>query len=237
MNGNCYSSDGINPTLTCNKNEGNRVAIPAADIDTNHLYNQRGTVHDVNGIARTLVGCNQHSGSGNEPKVAIPVLTPDRANKRQNGRRFKEDGEEAFSLTTQDRHGVAVEVKPEVIGGIGDKCCGTQYRQGNRIYDGDKIATALESHPVGNAGGYTNLYSVDVTGYNATLKRGGGVTQTALTLCARDGSGLSGSRQMMTAAAICLQLTKESDQKSEQKPIASPPERTEDSADTNRKEP
>ena len=28
MNGNCYFSEGLNPTLTCNKNEGNRVAIP-----------------------------------------------------------------------------------------------------------------------------------------------------------------------------------------------------------------
>ena len=43
-------------------------------------------------------------------KVAIPVLTPDRAKKRQNGRRFKEDGEESFTLTAQDRHGVMVEV-------------------------------------------------------------------------------------------------------------------------------
>ena len=43
--------------------------------------------------------------------VAIPVLTPDRAVKRQNGRRFKEDGEEAFTLTGQDRHGVAVSIE------------------------------------------------------------------------------------------------------------------------------
>ena len=41
-------------------------------------------------------------------KVAIQVLTPDRANKRQNGRRFKEDGEPSFTLTGQDRHGVAI---------------------------------------------------------------------------------------------------------------------------------
>lgn len=41
-------------------------------------------------------------------KVAVPVLTPDRAKKRQNGRRFKEDGDEMFTLTAQDRHGVAV---------------------------------------------------------------------------------------------------------------------------------
>lgn len=43
--------------------------------------------------------------------VAIPVLTPDRAEKRQNGRRFKDDGEPMFTLTGQDRHGIAVEVK------------------------------------------------------------------------------------------------------------------------------
>lgn len=34
------------------------------------------------------------------------ILTPDRMNKRQNGRRFKECGEPAFCLTAQDRHGV-----------------------------------------------------------------------------------------------------------------------------------
>lgn len=43
--------------------------------------------------------------------VAIPVLTPDRAEKRQNGRRFKEDEEQMFTLTGQDRHGVAIKVK------------------------------------------------------------------------------------------------------------------------------
>lgn len=45
---------------------------------------------------------------GNDPKVAIPVLTPDRGNKRQNGRRFKTNGEPMFTLTAQDRHGVMV---------------------------------------------------------------------------------------------------------------------------------
>lgn len=67
MNGNVYDSNGLNPTLTTNKGEGN--------------------------------------------KIAIPVLTPDRAEKRQNGRRFKEDGEPMSTLTGQDRHGVAIKVK------------------------------------------------------------------------------------------------------------------------------
>lgn len=42
----------------------------------------------------------------NQNKCAIPVLTPSREEKRQNGRRFKENGEPSFTLTTQDQHGV-----------------------------------------------------------------------------------------------------------------------------------
>jgi len=39
-------------------------------------------------------------------QFVIPVLTPDRLEKRQNGRRFKENGEPSFTLTGQDIHGV-----------------------------------------------------------------------------------------------------------------------------------
>lgn len=46
-------------------------------------------------------------GEGNKTLVRA-VLTPDKAKKRQNGRRFKEDGEPMFTLTAQDRHGVAI---------------------------------------------------------------------------------------------------------------------------------
>lgn len=42
-----------------------------------------------------------------------PCLTPDRVEKRQNGRRFKDDGEEAFTLTAQDKHGVALGAPPK----------------------------------------------------------------------------------------------------------------------------
>ena len=38
----------------------------------------------------------------------IPILTPDRLKKRQNGRRYKTDGEPMFTLTAQDRHGVII---------------------------------------------------------------------------------------------------------------------------------
>lgn len=61
-------------------------------------------VYDSNGLVGTLCARDYK-----EPKqIAIPVLTPDRANKRQNGRRFKTDGEPMFTLTVQDRHGILI---------------------------------------------------------------------------------------------------------------------------------
>ena len=59
--------------------------------------------------ARYYKGASNHAGQ--DSGIAIPVLTPDRAEKRQNGRRFKENGESMFTLTGQDRHGIAIEVK------------------------------------------------------------------------------------------------------------------------------
>lgn len=59
--------------------------------------------------ARYYKGASNHAGQ--DSGIAIPVLTPDRAEKSQNGRRFKEDGEPMFTLTGQDRHGIAIEVK------------------------------------------------------------------------------------------------------------------------------
>lgn len=43
-----------------------------------------------------------------EPKIAVhATLTPDRVEKRQNGRRFKDEDEPMFTLTAQDKHGIA----------------------------------------------------------------------------------------------------------------------------------
>lgn len=45
-------------------------------------------------------------------QTCCAVLTPDREEKRQNGRRIKEPGEPSFTLTAQDRHGVAIYQRP-----------------------------------------------------------------------------------------------------------------------------
>lgn len=55
--------------------------------------------------ARDYKGISRNNGNA---VLVAPVLTPDRLEKRQNGRRMKEPGEPAFTLTAQDRHGVAL---------------------------------------------------------------------------------------------------------------------------------
>ena len=47
--------------------------------------------------------------TGSIPSEPRAVLTPDREEKRQNGRRMKNGGEPMFTLTAQDRHGVAIQ--------------------------------------------------------------------------------------------------------------------------------
>ncbi len=75
----------------------------------NGRNSQRERVYDSGGLSPTISTVPGEKKT--EPKIAIPVLTPDRAEKRQNGRRFKDNGEPMFTLTGQDRHGVAIKVK------------------------------------------------------------------------------------------------------------------------------
>lgn len=49
---------------------------------------------------------------------------------------------------------------PKLVGGIGPINFGKQWRQGNRVYDSDSVAMALTASPLGNAGGYSYLYTV-----------------------------------------------------------------------------
>ena len=102
-----FAQDGITEALDTAQGggRGHHVALPCF-ID---LCNNGTRTTD---IARCLQA-RYYKGAGTykaqNSGIAIPVLTPDRAEKRQNGRRFKEDGEPMFTLTGQDRHGVAIE--------------------------------------------------------------------------------------------------------------------------------
>ena len=90
MNGEVYQADGLAPTLTTNKGEGQ--------------------------------------------KIAIPVLTPDRTDKRKNVRTFKSDGEPMFNLTAQDKHGILITGK---LPG--------NHEQNSRVYDTDGISPTLST--------------------------------------------------------------------------------------------
>ena len=70
--------------------------------------------------ARYYKGMANHAGQ--DSGIAIPVLTPDRAEKRQNGRRFKDDGEPMFTLTGQDRNGIAIEAKEATANTLDTSC-------------------------------------------------------------------------------------------------------------------
>jgi len=88
-------------TASCYKEPPCLVEECFVDLSTNSA---KTTDHARAIQARYAKGYSKHSGeiSG----VAVPVLTPDRIEKRQNGRRFKENGEPMFTLTGQDKHGV-----------------------------------------------------------------------------------------------------------------------------------
>ncbi|RIL22691.1 DNA (cytosine-5-)-methyltransferase [Staphylococcus gallinarum] len=104
-----HDTDGISPTIAARDYKGaKQIAIRqiANIVDNKDTFGgnpQRGRIYDSDGLSPSL---NCMRGGGLELKVALPVLTPDRLNKRQNGRRFKEDGEPMFTLTSQDRHGI-----------------------------------------------------------------------------------------------------------------------------------
>lgn len=63
-------------------------------------------------------------------------------------------------LTSVQKDNLLLE-KPLLLGDVGkENEFGSQYRQGNRVYSSNACAMALNSQPVGNAGGNSYLYNV-----------------------------------------------------------------------------
>src|SRR5699024_282586 len=124
-------------------------------------------------ISHSLMA-RDYKGIGNQEMTAVktiqPVLTPDRINKRQNGRRFKEDGEPMFTLTSQDRHGIAIREATkkgcsEANEGDADNCQGVvtkvygSTQKNAAITDGDISPTLTSS--MGTGGGHVPMPEFD----------------------------------------------------------------------------
>lgn len=91
------------------------------------------TIFPIRGESPTVDSCKPKR-LGNGSKIAIPVLTPDRAKKRQNGRRFKTAGEPMFTLTSQDRHGIVIAGRLP-----------SARQQSGRVYSSDGLAPTLST--------------------------------------------------------------------------------------------
>lgn len=99
---------------------------------------QDGKVHDVSEIAK----CHS-AGHNNSPKVAIPVLTPDRTKKRQNGRRFKENDDPMFTLTAQDRHGVGINISGHNVTKLTNVCSCLNANDQRKIFGAKQERTLV----------------------------------------------------------------------------------------------
>ena len=152
-------------------------------------------VYDSNGLIGTLCARDYK-----EPKqVAIPVLTPDRAEKRQNGRRFKTDGEPMFTLTAQDRHGVVVGNEIKKFGTIEPN-----FNQSGVVYETDGIAPTIRAYQGGGlepkirvkeatSQGYAEAEigdSVNLSHPNSKTRRGRVGKQIANTLLTGESQGV-----------------------------------------------
>lgn len=152
-------------------------------------------VYDSNGLIGTLCARDYK-----EPKqVAIPVLTPDRAKKRQNGRRFKTDGEPMFTLTAQDRHGVVVENEIKKYGTIQPN-----FNQSGVVYETDGISPTIRAYQGGGlepkirvkeatSQGYAEAEigdSVNLSHPNSKTRRGRVGKQIANTLLTGESQGV-----------------------------------------------
>lgn len=114
------------------------------------------------GVAQTLTtSCNQ--------AVVEPLICASRGRNPNNpsSRKAGEPTEQRIevntkglcnTLTTVQKDNLVIE--PKLVGGIGEKNFGKQFRQGNRVYDSNEIAVCLTAQPVGNTGGNSYLYQL-----------------------------------------------------------------------------
>lgn len=76
MNGEVYQADGLAPTLTTNKGEGQKIAVKSNTIKQFGVlqpnFNQCGVVYETDGIAPTI---RAYQGGGLKPKIRVKEAT------------------------------------------------------------------------------------------------------------------------------------------------------------------
>ena len=94
----------ISPTIDANYYKGDDGKRPFVEVS----QWRRGYMRDYKSDGIPTLTANMGTGGHNVPFVVKPCLTPNREKKRQNGPRFKADGEVAHTAGVQDRHGIMI---------------------------------------------------------------------------------------------------------------------------------
>ena len=179
-----YGTDGLSATLVGNAGGvGAKTGLYFID-QSNHAPKITDTARCL--TARYTAGMVNHTAMNSAVMEVHPVLTPERMEKRQNGRRMKEDGEPMFTLTSQDRHGVFVCEKVQV-----DDETLLRVRNGTKQgYDdahvGDGICLAYPESPTrrGRVGKGCSQ-TLDCSGQMGTLMRCGRIRRLTPRECFR----------------------------------------------------
>ncbi len=98
-----YDPEGISPTVPTSAGGGHMPKILTGS--PKYVNGKRQVEYNVSDKAPTIRATQYKSGD-NQPKLIQPVMTPDRVNKKQNGRRMKPVGEPSHTLTATDKHGI-----------------------------------------------------------------------------------------------------------------------------------
>lgn len=113
--------------------------------------------------------------------VVIPVAGPDYVEKRQNGRRLKEDGDPMFTLTSQDRHGVLID-DTQGFDGVriykNESPCLRSQRSGLKVFEATK-----QGYAIAHEGDSINLEHPNSETRRGRVGVGVGVAQTLTTSC------------------------------------------------------
>ena len=166
---------GVYPIARCVKAENHDLGVVLMEQRRlGNLYgDDRGTgfagnVWDKNYISPSLTTMQ---GGMREPMivdkqiVAMRGRNPDNPSDRTAGsqteQRLEMNMQDTSNCLTSVQKDKLVLEKSLLLGGVGkENEFGSQYRQGNRVYSSNACAMALNSQPVGNAGGNSYLYNV-----------------------------------------------------------------------------
>lgn len=110
-----------------------RKIFPIESGNEQANYERLKKINNLFVLSKTSFSLEKEVFSSASKQVCIPILSPEREEKRQNGRRFKTEGEPAFTLTAQDRHGIILSGALDIPG----------REQNKRVYDSNGIAPTL----------------------------------------------------------------------------------------------